>query len=83
MGKKLMLIVELYKRNAGTCTTTPGKCLVPKLKYEHVYLNQFCKMRVDLAASCCQCCNFKHTQVLSETVSKVLYFSCNEFVFHT
>jgi len=44
------LIVELYKRNAGAFTATPGLCLVPKLKYEHVYLNQFSKMRVDLAA---------------------------------
>ena len=33
--------------------------------------------------SCCQCCNFKHTQVLSETVSKALYFSHNETAFKT
>lgn len=27
-----------------------GLCIVPKLKYEHIYLNSFSKMRVDLAA---------------------------------
>lgn len=27
-----------------------GLCLVPKIKYEHIYLNSFSKMRVDLAA---------------------------------
>ena len=44
------LIVELYKRNTGAITTTPGLSLVPKIKYEHVNLTNFSKMRVDLAA---------------------------------
>jgi len=56
--------------------------LVPKLKYEHIHLNSFSKMRVDLAAqvSCC-CVQFHysllylHLKVFSETVSKVLTFS--------
>jgi hypothetical protein len=39
----------------------PGLSLLPKLKYEHVHLTAFSKMRVDLAA-----------QVLSESVSKAL-----------
>ena len=43
-------VVELYKRNLGASTSTPGLSLVPKLKYEHVYLTSFSKMRVDLAA---------------------------------
>ena len=38
-------IVDLYLRNSGT-----GLSLIPKLKYEHVYLTSFSKMRVDLAA---------------------------------
>ena len=44
------LVVELYKRNAGMCTDTPGLSIVPKIKYEHIYLTSFSKMRVDLAA---------------------------------
>ena len=43
-------VVQLYKRNTGAHTNTPGLSLVPKLKYEHVYLTSFSKMRVDLAA---------------------------------
>ena len=31
-------------------TDTPGLSLVPKLKFEHIYLGSFAKMRVDLAA---------------------------------
>jgi len=42
--------VQLYQQNAGLITPTPGLTLVPKLKYEHVHLNNFSKMRVDLAA---------------------------------
>ena len=47
------LIVELYKRNAGATTSTPGLSLVPKLKYEHIYLTSYLKMRVDLAVQVC------------------------------
>ena len=43
-------MVQLYMRNAGAQTNTPGLSLVPKLKYEHVFLTSFSKMRVDLAA---------------------------------
>ena len=43
-------VVQLYKRNAGMCTDTPGLSIVPKIKYEHIYLTSFSKMRVDLAA---------------------------------
>ena len=42
--------MDLYKRNTGAITTTPGLSLVPKIKYEHIYLTNFSKMRVDLAA---------------------------------
>jgi len=44
-----ILIVDLYKRNAGATTSTPGLSLVPKLKYEHIYSTIYSKMRVDLA----------------------------------
>ena len=44
------LVVQLYKRNAGSITSIPGLMLIPKIKYEHVYLTNFSKMRVDLAA---------------------------------
>ena len=31
-------------------TVTPGLFLVPKLKFEHIHLTSYSKMRVDLAA---------------------------------
>ena len=41
-------IIHLYQdETAGK--EAPGLRLVPKLKYEHVYLTNFSKMRVDLA----------------------------------
>ena len=46
-------ILDLYLRNTGQITETPGLSLVPKIKYEHVYLTSFSKMRVDLAAEVC------------------------------
>ena len=49
------LVVQLYKRNAGSITSTPGMMVVPKIKYEHVYLTNFSKMRVDLAAQVSTC----------------------------
>ena len=39
--------------DSGTQKSTPGLSLVPKLKYEHIYINSFAKMRVDLAAQVC------------------------------
>lgn len=39
--------MSLYKRDAGRAT---GMALIPKLKYEHIFLTSFAKMRVDLAA---------------------------------
>ena len=45
--------MALYQRNTGALTATPGLSLVPKIKYEHVYLTSFSKMRVDLAAQVC------------------------------
>jgi len=42
--------VQLYQRNAESITAIRGLTLVPKIKYEYVYLNNFSKMRVDLAA---------------------------------
>ena len=35
-------------------TEAVGLRLVPKLKYEHVHLTTFSKMRVDLAAQVCR-----------------------------
>ena len=39
-------LVSLYYRNSGCAQLS----LVPMLKYEHVFLNSFSKMHVDLAA---------------------------------
>ena len=40
-------IEDLYKRD---CSKGSGLRLVPKIKYEHIYLTSYSKMRVDLAA---------------------------------
>ena len=50
-------IVDLYFEDSGSSKSTAGLCLVSKLKYEHVYLSSFSKMRVDLAAQVCVSCN--------------------------
>ena len=41
-------LVNLYWRNRSQ--ETPGLALLPKLKYEHIELSSYSKMRVDLAA---------------------------------
>ena len=43
-------IKDLYMLNSGKNTETPGMCVIPKLKLEHIKLTSFSKMRVDLAA---------------------------------
>lgn len=71
--------MELYQRNAGAQTTTPGLSLVHKLRYEHIHLTSFSKMQVDLAVQVF----YMHiiwyrsycilgVQVLSKSVSKVI-----------
>lgn len=37
--------MNLYYSNSGT-----GLSVIPRVKYEHIFLNSFSKMRVDLAA---------------------------------
>uniref|UniRef100_A0A1X7VIT5 Transposable element P transposase-like GTP-binding insertion domain-containing protein n=1 Tax=Amphimedon queenslandica TaxID=400682 RepID=A0A1X7VIT5_AMPQE len=54
-------IIDLYEKNKGQMSPTGGGLFNLKLKYEHVHLNSYSKMRVDLAS-----------QVLSETVSCAL-----------
>ena len=46
--------MKLYLKSSGS-----GLSIVPKLKYEHVYLTSFSKMRVDLAAQV----NIKHVMM--------------------
>lgn len=43
-------IKELYELENDPAKTVPGMHIVPKLKYEHIHLIPFSKMRVDLAA---------------------------------
>ena len=45
-------LVDLYNRDKGKGT---GLCMVPKLKFEHINLTSFSKMRVDLATQVCAC----------------------------
>ena len=47
---KWSYIKDLYMLNAGKSIETPGLCIVPKLKLEHIKFTSFLKMRVDLAA---------------------------------
>ena len=49
-------LMDLYQWCRSN-TTTPGLTIVPKLKYEHIYLTSFSKMRVDLAAQVWSHCN--------------------------
>ena len=60
-------VVQLYKRNAGMYTDTPGLSIVPKIKYEHIYLTSFSKMRVDLAA---QVSVYMHYQLLTSGIRR-------------
>ena len=39
----------LYERDSGAVREAPGLSLVPKLKWEHIHLTSFSKMRVDFA----------------------------------
>ena len=51
-----------YHRDGGKGS---GLCMVPKLKFEHIHLSSFAKMRVDLAAQVIsphQSCIVKITQ---------------------
>ena len=70
-------VVQLYEQNAGSAVNQ-GICLVPKIKYEHVHLTNFSKMRVDLAAQVVQSvtCNVFtvvfYFQVISQTVAEYL-----------
>ena len=41
---------NLYTGGSGASKEAPGLSILPKLKYEHVFLMSFSKMRVDLAA---------------------------------
>ena len=43
-------VVELYQAGSGAQRDAPGLSIVPKLKYEHIVLTSFSKMREDLAA---------------------------------
>ena len=42
-------LIKLYEKNTGRNTETPGLSMAHKLKYEHLQLTSFTKLRVDLA----------------------------------
>ncbi len=50
-------------------TKSTGLTTIPKLKYEHVYLTNFSKMRVDLA-----------TQVSNETHAEFIMHKCTKLL---
>ncbi len=43
-------LIDLYATDGGKGS---GSSIVPKLKFEHLHLTSFSKMRVDLAAQVC------------------------------
>ena len=51
-GKEILWkhVQDLYHRDSGAQRSGGGLSLVPKLRYEHIYLTSFSKMRVDLAS---------------------------------
>ena len=57
---KWKYITDLYLRNTEQVTEIPGLSLVPKIKYEHIHLTSFSKMRVDLAAQVCMVFNARY-----------------------
>ena len=54
-GKKITSkhIISLYDKTRSAAV--PGLTILPKLRHEHVYLTNFSKMRVDLAAQVSTC----------------------------
>ena len=62
---------------------------MPKIKYEHVHLTSFSKVRVDLAAQVCMIFNASSIfsififKVMSETVCKALKLTGDEEVAET
>jgi hypothetical protein len=47
-------LCELYTMDNDSNREAPGLRVIPKLKYEHIHLTSFSKMRVDLAAQVSQ-----------------------------
>lgn len=61
-------LVQLYYHNrCQSAKSNPGFALIPKLKYEHINLSSFSKMRVDLAAQVCA-----HTFMLLYNITAAL-----------
>ncbi len=54
---------DVYASGKGAYREAPGLSLVTKLKYEHLHLTSFSKMRVDLAAQVCECQQHGHMEV--------------------
>ena len=67
-------IVALYLRNGGAAT---GLNLIPKLKYEHVYLTSHSKMQVDLAAQVCTCVLYIYVVTNCKKIPSYMYLSDN------
>ena len=63
--------MELYRGGLGANRNAGGLSLLPKLKYEHIYLTSFSKMRVDLAAQVMQTAN-----VLMKCMDSYMYTIC-------
>ena len=58
-GDPVEACTRLVHRDSGAQRSGGGLSLVPKLRYEHIYLTSFSKMRVDLAAQI----SYKYFQV--------------------
>lgn len=92
-GKEILWshLWDLYYRDSGKIKVAGGLSLVPKLKYEHIHLTSFSKMRVDLAAQVSSVfVNNSHaevttffTQVLSNSVAHALRLTGGEEITKT
>ena len=67
----------VYQLTVGATTSTPRLNLVPKLKYEYLFLNSFLKMRVDFDAEVSQVMHSGCTLILHADNEILRYYFMN------
>ncbi len=72
---------DLYSEGSGAVKDAPGLSIVPRLKYEHIFLTSFSKMRVDLAAQVGKCVVKPIYSVYALPSSLQIVCSCTDHVF--
>ena len=77
-------IVQLYNKHCLASTSAPGLSILHKLRYEHIHLTSYSKMRVDLAAQV-QCITHIHIQYVCTYMNmyiKFYYIKCTSAYIH-